>query len=71
MPNDLLERFTSRKFLLSLIGLIIVTLASAGAIPLSDDNLWQLITIILGYIGVEGAADITRSWREAAQKERE
>lgn len=75
MPKNILIKFTSRKFIISLVGLVIVTLsaslASTGDIVISDDNLWQVIALILGYLGVEGAADIVRSWREAAIKESE
>jgi len=63
MP-DLKERFTSRKFLLTVAGCFIILLKALGVISLEDEAIWQLITIILGFLGVEGARDIVATWRE-------
>ena len=62
--NTLTERFTSRKFLVTLLGAVVVLLASLGIVPIEDDNAWQLIAILMGYAGIEGAADLAGRWRQ-------
>ncbi len=57
------ERLMSRKFLVTLLGAVIILLANLNIIPMQDDNAWQLIAILLSYIGIEGAADIAGAWR--------
>jgi len=62
---DFVDRLKSRKFLLSLLGVFFVLLKAAGVIDPTDDNLWQLIAIVLGYVGVEGSVDLVARWRDA------
>ena len=61
--NSFYERLTSRKFLITLLGAVVVLLSNLGVIPLNDNNAWQLIAILLSYLGVEGAADVASAWR--------
>jgi uncharacterized membrane protein (Fun14 family) len=68
--NSLGEKLKSRKFILTVVGMVIVLLASLGVIDVNDEKLWQLITIILGYVGVEGAADVVRSWKQQAEQQK-
>jgi hypothetical protein len=49
MWSELLERLTSRKFLLVLGGVIIA---------IANKEWGVVVTLILGYLGVEGTADI-------------
>jgi len=62
--NSLKERLTSRKFLLTVLGAVIILLASLGIVPIEDDNAWQLIAILMGYAGIEGASDLVGRWRQ-------
>lgn len=59
-----MERLTSRKFLLTVAGCFIVLLKGLGVIAIEDDNLWQLLAAVLGFVGVEGAADIVGRWKQ-------
>lgn len=56
-------KLLSRKFLLALCGSVVVLLKGLGVLNLDDESLWQMVTLILGWIGVEGAADVVRHWR--------
>ncbi len=59
--NDLIARFTSRKFLLT-----VIASATAFGVAIQDNTItqpeiWTILTPILAFIGVEGAADtVTR-----------
>jgi len=57
------ERLLSRKFLVTLLGAVIILLANLKIIPMQDENAWQLIAILLSYLGVEGAVDLAGAWR--------
>jgi uncharacterized membrane protein len=61
--NSFKERLTSRKFLITLLGAVVMLFSNLGVIPLNDNNAWQLIAILLSYLGIEGAADIASAWR--------
>lgn len=61
---DFLARLTSRKFLVTVLGAVIILLSGLDVIPLADDNAWQLIAILLTYVGIEGAADLVSRWRQ-------
>ncbi|MBI1729825.1 hypothetical protein HYR53_04320 [Candidatus Acetothermia bacterium] len=61
--NSFKNRLTSRKFLITLMGALVVLLSNSGVILLDDNNAWQLIAILLSYLGIEGAADVASAWR--------
>lgn len=55
--SDLIDRLTSRKFLLCIAGCVYIGVQiAAGSISVSDglDTIWKLI---VGYMAAEGAAD--------------
>ncbi|MDQ3816122.1 MAG: hypothetical protein M3362_00340 [Acidobacteriota bacterium] len=60
--KDLIARLTSRKFLLA-----VIAAATAYGVAMQDNTItqaeiWTILTPILAFIGVEGAADaVTRS----------
>ena len=54
--NDLLQRFTSRKFLLALFGVLIVF-----GVKLTTDQIAAITTLIVAFTAVEGAADYIRA----------
>lgn len=45
------------------MGALVVLLSNSGVILLDDNNAWQLIAILLSYLGIEGAADVASAWR--------
>jgi len=58
MPRSLWQRLQSRKFLLIVAAIIlIVTMALNGEITWAQAVYW-LVPVVLGYLGVEGAADV-------------
>ena len=61
--NSLFERMSSRKFLMSAFGAVLILASSLEIIPLDDDSAWQLISILMGYVGIEGATDLVGAWR--------
>lgn len=56
--NDLKARFTSRKFLLAVFGVIVVVVLPRVHIVLSNVELAAITTMVAAFIGMEGAADI-------------
>lgn len=55
--NDLLDRLTSRKFLLTIAG-ILYTLVQVGAGALTPEQGMEAIKVlIVAFLGAEGAAD--------------
>lgn len=58
-----MEKLKSRKFILAVVSAVIILLKGLNVINLDDDSVWQLIIIVLGWIGVEGAADVIRALR--------
>jgi uncharacterized membrane protein len=55
--TDLIQRFTSRKFLLAVFGAITVIVLPRMGIELSGAELTALTVMVTSFIGVEGAAD--------------
>lgn len=58
---ELLQRFTSRKFLIT-IGGIVLTIQ----IP---EQATQIVTLVLGFIAAEGAADTTQRYQVEKTKQ--
>lgn len=59
MTNDLLARFTSRKFLLALVGLVSVFFNDQ--FKLSPEQIDAVVTLIVAFTAAEGVADaVTR-----------
>jgi hypothetical protein len=58
LSKDLLARFTSRKFLLTLAASIAALTAGMQDGILTQPEVWAVITPILAFIGIEGAADV-------------
>lgn len=57
--NDLLARFTSRKFLLALFGL--VTILFGDKLHLTSEQIEGVIQVIIAFTAAEGLADaVTR-----------
>ena len=56
-------KFLSRKFLVAVVGGLLVTLDGLGAINMSDANTQLLVQIGLGYILGEGAVDALRVFK--------
>jgi hypothetical protein len=52
-PKDLLARFTSRKFLLAITGVVV-----ALGVHLSDAQLTAMTALIVAFTAAEGTADI-------------
>ena len=61
----MLERLTSRKFLLTVAGCLVVLLKGLGVVAIEDENLWQLLAALGAFVGVEGMADIVSRWQNA------
>lgn len=60
--NDLIPRFTSRKFLLAVFGAITVIVLPRLGIELSTAELTAMTVMVTAFIGVEGLADtVTRT----------
>jgi len=57
--NDLLARFTSRKFLLALLGIVVVFFKDA--LNLSTEAIQAITSLIIAFTAAEGVADaVTR-----------
>lgn len=57
--NDLLARFTSRKFLLALLGIVVVFFKDA--LHLTADGIQAITALIISFTAAEGVADaVTR-----------
>lgn len=60
--DDLIPRFTSRKFLLAVFGAITVIILPRLGIELSNAELASMTVMVTAFIGVEGLADtVTRT----------
>ncbi len=69
--KDLLARLTSRKFLLT-----IIASATAFGVAIQDNTItqpevWSILTPILAFIGVEGAADTVTRYTNIPKVEEE
>lgn len=59
--QDLTQRLTSRKLWVAVgASIAAYTLASQDG-KISVEEIWQIIIPLLGYLGLEGAADVTRA----------
>lgn len=58
LPKDLIARLTSRKFLFALIASITALGVGLQDGTLTQGELWAVLTPMLSFIGVEGAADV-------------
>lgn len=57
--NDLISRFTSRKFLLALLGIVVVFFKDA--LHLTTDSIQAITALIIAFTAAEGVADaVTR-----------
>lgn len=52
------DSLLTRKFLLALVGAVVVFGNAFWNWGISDDQAWQILTPVLAFIGVEGAADL-------------
>jgi hypothetical protein len=59
-----MDKLKSRKFLLALASALVILLKGLGVVDFRDDAVWQLIAIVLGWIGVEGVVDFVRALRQ-------
>lgn len=59
-----MSKLTSRKFLSAIVLAGVVMATGLDWISLKDDTVVQLLTVGLGWIGVEGAVDVVRVLRE-------
>lgn len=56
--NELLNKLKSRKLWLALVAAFVAFGNSLWGWGLTQDQVWSVITPLLGFIGLEGAADI-------------
>lgn len=56
--KQLLSSMLTRKFLLAAVAAIVVFGNAMWNWGITDDQVWQILTPLLAFIGVEGAADI-------------
>lgn len=52
------QRLLSRKFLLSIFGVILQLCNYVFELGIPEETFWGIITFILGFVVVEGAADV-------------
>jgi len=58
------EKFLSRKFLFGVAGIVLLVLNSFGIIALTLEQTNQIVTIIIGYLVVEGGADAIERYKD-------
>lgn len=51
------SKWVSRKLVITVIGALIVTLNDAIGLGLDQDTVWQLATVLAGYLVAQGVAD--------------
>lgn len=51
------NKWVSRKLVITVIGALIVTLNDAIGLGLDQDTVWQLATVLTGYVIGQGVAD--------------
>lgn len=56
--GDFVDRLKSRKFLLAIFGVIFLFITEVVGFNISSEVWNWIMTLILGYIGVEGVADV-------------
>jgi GH25 family lysozyme M1 (1,4-beta-N-acetylmuramidase) len=64
--KELLGRLTSRKFWLAIVGIITVVINAGG--HLSQADISAVLVIVLGYLGIEGGADIAKIFYPSDKK---
>ncbi len=55
------RRLTSRKFLLPVLTTVMLAVTDAVGITLQPETIDTVVTLVLGFMGVETAVDITRT----------
>ena len=58
-----MEKFVSRKLILTLVGGIIVAGSDMLGLGLSDDTLTSLTTMVLSFVGAQGLVDVSEAIR--------
>ena len=56
--GDFIDRLKSRKFLLTIFGVILELCNYVFELNIPEDVFWGIVTFILGFVVVEGAADV-------------
>jgi hypothetical protein len=65
-----MEKFLSRKLILTVFAVTIVAGTSLAGLDLSDDSLSAIVTMVLSMVGAQGVidtAEVIRSGRKAAE----
>lgn len=55
--RQFLSSLLTRKFLLALVGAVVVFGNAMWGWGINEEQVWQILTPLLAFIGVEGAAD--------------
>ena len=58
-----MEKFVSRKLILTLVVVIIVAGSDMLGLGLSDDTLTSLTTMVLSFVGAQGLVDVSEAIR--------
>lgn len=61
--SDLYSRFLSRKFLAGILALALFLADNFKFIELDSETKKYVLTIVLGYLVVEGSADTVRAYK--------
>ena len=62
--SDLYSRFLSRKFLAGILALGLFLADNLKVIELDSETKKYVLTVILGYLVVEGSADTVRAYKQ-------
>ena len=62
--SDLYSRFLSRKFLAGILALGLFLADNFKLIELDSETKKYVLTVILGYLVVEGSADTVRAYKQ-------
>lgn len=62
--SDLYSRFLSRKFLAGILALGLFLADNFKVIELDSETKKYVLTVILGYLVVEGSADTVRAYKQ-------
>ncbi|PEZ47019.1 hypothetical protein CN367_11655 [Priestia megaterium] len=54
------SKWISRKLVVTVIGALIITLNDAVGLGLDQDTVWQLATVLAGYVIGQGVADVKK-----------
>ena len=58
-----MEKFVSRKLILTLVVVILVAGSDMLGLGLSDDTLTSLTTMVLSFVGAQGLVDVSEAIR--------